>query len=62
MNKEQKEAQEEVERLEKKAKDKFIENSNWDEVLNMLSEDEKKELNENYKKYAGEDYPSLKGE
>lgn len=37
--------QERLTELEKKAKDEYIENSNWDEVINMLDEDEKKEYN-----------------
>ena len=49
-----------VREIEQLAKDRFIENSDWDAVLEMLDTDEKDELNETYKKAYGTNYPNLR--
>ena len=52
-------AEEKIAELEKKAKERYIENSDCRVIVDMLDEDEKEELNEAHKKVYGEDYPSL---
>lgn len=45
-----KKEEKEIFAIEKKAKDRYIENSDWDSVVEMLDEDEKTRYNELLKK------------
>jgi len=55
----EKEAEKELIRLEQLAKDRYIEHSEWRDVIDMLDPDEKKKLNEVSKIFFGEDHPQL---
>jgi len=54
------EAKKKVIEIEQRAKDKYVDMVEWDMIIDSLSEDEKEELNEAYKKAYGEEYPSFK--
>lgn len=58
MDKEQ--AEEKINEMEEEAKRRYLKYTDWDDIIDNLDDDEKKELNEAYKFLYDEDYPSLK--